>query len=287
MMQVEPDNQMRAGHQRPERISLLIADVDGTLVTHDKVLTPRAQAAVHTLAERGIRVALTSGRPPKGMKMLFEPLRIETPVAGFNGGMFARADLSIIEERLLSGEVARQAAELILKQGLDLWVYSGEDWLVRDDGAPHVAREQWTVKFPPKVTTSFDSALSSAVKLVGVSDDLERVAGAELEAQRVLGDSASAQRSQPYYLDVTHPSANKGFVVQYLSEHLAVSVDEIATIGDMPNDTLMFARSGLAIAMGHSSNEVKQKADLVTTSSGEEGFANAVERFILAGEGDL
>ncbi len=277
---------MRAGHQRPARISLLIADVDGTLVTRDKVLTPRAQAAAHSMAERGIRLALTSGRPPKGMKMLFEPLRIETPVAGFNGGMFAKADLSIIEERLLPGEVARQAAEVILKQGLDLWVYSGEDWLVRDEAAPHVAREQWTVKFPPKVAASFDAALGSAVKLVGVSDDLDRVARVEADVKRALGDHASANRSQPYYLDVTHPSANKGFVVQYLSEHLSVPPEEIATIGDMPNDTLMFDRSGLAISMGHSSDEVKQKADLVTTSSEEEGFANAVERFILAGEGD-
>ena len=72
-------------------ISLLLADVDGTLVTEQKVLTERARAAVMALRERGIRFAITSGRPPRGMAMLIEPLRLDSPIAGFNGGAFVRA----------------------------------------------------------------------------------------------------------------------------------------------------------------------------------------------------
>ena len=69
-------------------ISLLIADVDGTLVTEDKVLTERARAAVHRLHEAGVGFAITSGRPPRGMAMLIEPLALDTPIAGFNGGVY-------------------------------------------------------------------------------------------------------------------------------------------------------------------------------------------------------
>ena len=54
------------------RISLVLADVDGTLVTEEKVLTPRAQNAVSALHDVGIRFAITSGRPPRGMAMLFD-----------------------------------------------------------------------------------------------------------------------------------------------------------------------------------------------------------------------
>ncbi len=92
---------------------------------------------------------------------------------------------------------------------------------------------------------------------------------------------ASAARSQPYYLDVTHPDANKGTVVTTLSKLLSVPADEIATIGDMPNDVLMFRKSGLSIAMGNASQEVQAQADLVTDSYDDEGFAKAIERFIL------
>src|SRR6202043_2139855 len=77
----------------PAKISLLLADVDGTLVTRDKILTERAQAAVRALHEANIRFAITSGRPPRGMAMLIDPLKIGTAVAGFNGGIFVNPDL--------------------------------------------------------------------------------------------------------------------------------------------------------------------------------------------------
>ena len=99
------------------KISFVLADVDGTLVTEDKVLTERAQAAVHRLHDAGIGFAITSGRPPKGMSMLFDPLKLETPIAGFNGGLFVRRDLSIVEQKTLPPDVATQAFDLIRKHG--------------------------------------------------------------------------------------------------------------------------------------------------------------------------
>jgi len=264
------------------KISLLLADVDGTLVTHDKVLTERARRAVHRLYDRGIRFAITSGRPPKGMAMLITPLEITTPIAGFNGGLFVRPDLSVIEERTLSFDVATRALQLIVEHGLDGWVYAGNDWLIRDAKAPHVQREAWTVKFRPTVVGVFaDEFLSRAVKIVGVSDEYPRVGACEADVRRALGARATAARSQPYYLDVTHQDANKGFVLGYLSRVLEIPASEIATIGDQPNDVLMFKRSGLSIAMGNASDEVQRQASVVTDSYDNEGFAKAVERFLL------
>jgi Cof subfamily protein (haloacid dehalogenase superfamily) len=267
--------------RRPGKISLLLADVDGTLVTHNKVLTSRAQRAVRRLREAGIRFAITSGRPPKGMAMLIDPLAIETPIAGFNGGLFVRADLSIIEERTLAPNVAARTIDLICSHGLDVWVYAGNDWLVRDAKAPHVDREAWTVKFPPKVAKGFDGDLGKVVKIVGVSDDHRLVQRCEADVQASLDGRATAARSQPYYLDVTHRDANKGFVADYLSRTLDIPRSEIATIGDQPNDVLMFQRSGFSIAMGNASDEVKRWASATTQSYDDEGFARAVERFIL------
>jgi hydroxymethylpyrimidine pyrophosphatase-like HAD family hydrolase len=144
-----------------------------------------------------------------------------------------------------------------------------------------VAREQWTVKFAPTIVANFNDVLGDAVKIVGVSDDLNLVARCEKDAQNALGTSASAARSQPYYLDVTHPDANKGTVATTLSKLLSVPASEIATIGDMPNDVLMFRKSGLSIAMGNASPDVQAQANLVTASYDDEGFAKAIEQFIL------
>ena len=116
-----------------------------------------------------------------------------------------------------------------------------------------------------------------------MSDDYDVVAAAEAAAHEELGTGVSASRSQPYYLDITHPLANKGCVVQYLAERYALGSDAIATIGDMPNDVLMFAHSGLSIAMGNAHREVQRAARRVTSSNEDDGFAKAVEKFILDG----
>jgi hydroxymethylpyrimidine pyrophosphatase-like HAD family hydrolase len=63
-------------------IRLVLTDVDGTLVTKEKLLTDRAKRAVQSLRDRGIVFAITSGRPPRGMAMLVEPLALDTPIAG-------------------------------------------------------------------------------------------------------------------------------------------------------------------------------------------------------------
>ena len=173
-------------------ISLLLAGVDGTLVTEDKVLTERARAAVHRLHEAGVRFAITSGRPPRGMAMLIEPLALDTPIAGFNGGVYVAPDLSISSERTIAPEAARRAFDLMREQGLDVWVYCGNEWLIRDPAAAHVEREAWTVKFSPTVVDDFADALQRAAKIVGVSDDHELVRRCESDLREALGTSASA-----------------------------------------------------------------------------------------------
>ena len=264
------------------KLSILLADVDGTLVTEQKILTERAVKAVRALRDKGIKFAITSGRPPKGMAMLFGPLALDTPIAGFNGGVLVNPDLSVIEAKTLPPDTTRATIKLILDHGMDAWLYTGEDWFIHNPKAPHVSRETWTVKFDAKVVKEFsEDALDHAVKIVGVSDDLELVAKAEKDAQRQFGDKVSAARSQPYYLDVTHPDANKGSVVTTLSKRLNIPPEEFATIGDMPNDELMFRKSGFSIAMGNASDEVKSHASATTASYNDEGFAVAVEKFLL------
>jgi Cof subfamily protein (haloacid dehalogenase superfamily) len=265
------------------RPRVLLADVDGTLVTKEKELTKETLAAARELQAAGITLAITSGRPPRGMAMLIEPLALSGPIAGFNGGVFVNPDLSVIESHPLDRALAREALDRILKSGLDAWVYTDDEWLIRNKDAPHVAREAWTVKFEARVVPDFtDEHLSHAVKIVGVSDDYDHVARTEQEVRGALGSRASAARSQPYYLDVTHPKANKGEVVRWLARTMAITPAEIATIGDMPNDVLMFKAGGLSIAMGNASKEVQGEADAVTDTNEAEGFAKAVRKFVLA-----
>jgi Cof subfamily protein (haloacid dehalogenase superfamily)/beta-phosphoglucomutase family hydrolase len=260
---------------------MLIADVDGTLVTKDKVLTDRACQAVARLRTAGVLFGITSGRPPRGMAMLTERLQLTTPIAAFNGGMFVTPDLTkVIEQRTVSLAVANDVVDYLDEAGLDVWVYRGVDWFLRDADAFRVARERRTVQFDPTVVKDIRSVLDGAVKIVGVTPDESLVPRVEEELRQRVGSHASAARSSVAYVDVTHPDANKGMVVRLASQHLGIPVEQIAVIGDMPNDVLMFAVAGTSIAMGNASPEVRRTARHVTTSNEEDGFAHAVDWFV-------
>jgi transaldolase len=266
---------------KPGSISAVLTDVDGTLVTKDKVLTQRALEAVKQLRERGIVFTITSGRPPFGMQALVEPLGLTMPMAAFNGGVIVLPDLSVLDERLLPEYLLPALIDTIQAHGLDIFLFRATDWYVRSLEAPRVSREASTVHRAPVVVPNFDGVFSGVVKIVGVSEDHPRVEACEAAVQKQFGTQVSAARSQPHYLDVTHPLANKGVVIERLSKYLKIPIDRIAVLGDQANDVLMFRKSGLSIAMGNASDEVKRQATFVTTSYSDEGFANAVEKFIL------
>jgi len=263
------------------RIRLVLADVDGTLVTPEKRLTERALEAVRKLAEADIAFAVTSGRPPRGMKMLLEPLQLRTPISGFNGGMIVSPDLTSFEIKAIEPSLVGPIVTTLLDRGLDAWIYQWNEWLLRDPKAPHVEREQNNVRFEPIVTNDLTSRIGGVVKIVGVSDDPPTMQAGESELRERFGNRVSVACSQRYYVDVTHPEANKGHVLKRLSIELGIPPEEIATVGDMANDVLMFALSGLSIAMGQSNDDVKRSARRVTKSNRDEGFAEAIERYVL------
>ena len=267
----------------PFKCSAVVSDVDGTLVTDDKILPPSAEAAVAELRANGIGFSMISSRPPRGLRTLIESLGISTPVGGFNGGVLARPDLTVIVEHTLLPAIARRAIQLLDASGAQAWVFSGEDWLVRDPDGPYVGLEQRTVGFQPTVVRDFGLSLNAAAKIVGVSANFELLAKCEHDMQTALDNSACIVRSQLYYLDITHALANKGAAISEIAKLLGVPLAEIAVIGDGGNDVAMFKRSGLSIAMGNAAPEVQRAADLVADSNREEGFAKAIDRFILAG----
>jgi Cof subfamily protein (haloacid dehalogenase superfamily) len=264
-------------------IKLVLSDIDGTLVSKIKLLTPASIEAVAALHQAGIAFAITSGRPPRGMAAISQRLQLTTPIAGFNGGVLNSPDLaSVIECHEFPAEDIVTTLDLLSAHGLDIWVYTRQRWLLRDKFSAHVAHEATTVGFEPEIIDDFTKIdLGHVIKIVGVSDDAPAMRRAVVDARGTLGDHVSATCSQPYYLDITNARANKGAVVDFLSRHLSIPHAQIATIGDSDNDMKMFARSGLSIAMGNANRDVQAAATCVTASNEQDGFAMAMNRFIL------
>ena len=170
------------------KISLVLADVDGTLVTEQKVLTERAQDAVRALHGAGIRFAITSGRPPRGHGHAVRRAHARHADRGLQRRAFRQAAISRSStQKTVPAEIARQAIELIRAAwsrclGLSRQRLAdrqggraarrprGVDRQVRAEGRGGLSARTWT----------------SVAKIVGVSDDLDKVQRCEADAQARL-----------------------------------------------------------------------------------------------------
>ena len=264
-----------------DRISLVISDVDGTLLDDNKQLSPGAPAAIQRLYAAGVRFTIASARPPRMVRDLISRLDVREPFACFNGALIISPDEKVLHKVSMASADAQTVADRILQHGFDLWVWTDTDWYVTNAGGPHVAHHEEEMGRKPALLTHRDIKQFDVLKLVGVSDDYDALAAAEKELERIGLTSISATRSSPYYLDVTAAQANKGAVVLALSDLLHIPTKQIATIGDMITDTLMFRQSGFSIAMGNALPDVKAQATFVTKSNQEDGFSYAMDHFVL------
>ena len=113
---------------------------------------------------------------------------------------------------------------------------------MRDHDGPYVPLEERTIGFRPTVVEDFGPMLDAAAKIVGVSNDFALLAQCERDGRAAFADQACVARSQSYYVDITHPLANKGVALSELAKLLAIPLEEIAVIGDGGNDVAMFER---------------------------------------------
>ena len=261
-------------------IRLLLAEVEGTLLTSSDALTPATRHAVECLRKAHVELAVTSGRPPRALRTLIDTLRLTTPVSGFDGGMLVRPDLSLLEQHVLSDGIARAVIVSMERHGLDVWVYQGDLWLVRHPDVIDVAHEAAAVQLTPEAVDRWDDRVHDAVKIMGLSDDAEAVARCEADLQTHRA-YVSVVRARPTALAVTHPAANTGELVRTLSGRLRIAPDAVAAIGHAPTGVLMFRECGLAIAMGQAGAAVQRRARFITRSNDANGFAYAVETWVL------
>ncbi len=261
-------------------IALVVSDVDGTLVTSDKRLTPATIAAVKRLDAAGIAFTVASARPPVGLASLVGPLNLRLPMGAFNGGTLVGPDLVPLATTLIPEVTARAVVEHLRGAGIDVWIFADGTWTLRDPDAPYVDLERRTLGVDPVVVGDLDPLLASAQKIVGVSRDTDGLARAEARLSDAFGARAGIGRSQPYYLDITPPGVSKGGFVIDIGRRLGIAPANIATLGDAGNDVAMFQASGLSFAMGNAAPEVRAAASAVTAGNDADGFAQAIARIV-------
>ncbi len=262
-------------------MTLVVCDVDGTLVDKRKELTPATVAAVKRLRAAGIGFTLISARPMSGMVPIADALELDLPMGAFNGGIVFRRDGAIDQWAKIEPAVARGVFDVVGDAPVDTWVFADDLWYASTDRGTHVEHERLASNQAPIVCDSFADLLDRADKIVFVSDDEALLRALAGKVQGRFGNEATIVQSQTYYLDVTAKAANKGDGIAALARAIGVPLDRTIAIGDQANDLAMFARAGRAIAMGNATAAVKAQAADITVGNDADGVAYAIDRFIL------
>ena len=263
-------------------ISLVISDIDGTLITSNHEVTEATKVAAAELHERGIALSLASSRPPRSIKPLAEALGLRSGFAAFNGALVVTAGGEVLESSVIPPATTARVKAIADEFGLSVWAYDEAEWWapVQDS---FVEREAHTSGFGPMIQGYAERITRNLNKLTVVGKP-ESVAEAEKRVVTELDGEVSASRSKPRFLDVTAYGMHKGSVVIRLAKLFGVSREHIAVIGDGPNDIEMFKQAGTSIAMGQAVDEVREAATYVTPSNDDEGWAAGIEKYVLGAE---
>ena len=225
-------------------IRLLLCDIDGTLVRHDKSLPEANIAAIKDLTARGIAVSLISARPAAGILPIAAQLGLSGPFGAFNGGTIFNAEGLEEQASEVPAALAAQLLALYADAAVTRWLFATDRWLTSVLANPHTPREVMSSGLQPELARDFTPFLHDADKIVAVCDDPAAMDALEAKARLVVGQIATLVRSQDYYLDCTALAANKGDGVTRLAALYGVPLSEVAVIGDQGNDVAMFRRAG-------------------------------------------
>ena len=262
-------------------LKFVISDVDGTLVNRDKKLTQATIDAVARLQEAGALFTIISARPPSGIAFLVDALHPTGPIAAFNGGTVIAPGGEILERHTLKRSAVEHSFAIATGSGATPWIFAEGRWHILDANNPHVPHEVLASAQKPIVETDMAHLFDEVDKLTWVSDDQELLVGLQGKMRAAFGGIATIGMSQTYYLDLTHPMANKGDGVATLARIASVDLEAVAVLGDQFNDVPMFDRAGIAVAMGQAPEPVKAKATYVSSSNDEDGVAQAIDTILL------
>jgi hypothetical protein len=264
------------------RIRLLALDVDGTLLTSRREISPATRAAIQSVAASGIHVVLASARSPRALRPILAALNVGGYVIAFSGGLICRLSHAptiprgVVTERRISLASARAVVSRALALGLSLGWFVGETWYIQSWDAT-LRQEAEILGIPPITSVPLDSVAEAPHKLQCMIGDSKQA----LELHRLRDElpyDCAGQFSHPTYLEIVPRGVDKATGLQQLGRQLGIDRREMAAMGDGENDIAMLQEVGLGIAMGHAPASVTGAAAWVTASNDEDGVAAAVER---------
>lgn len=266
---------------------LMALDMDGTLLTTDKKISARTEAAIKAAEAKGVKIVLASGRPLLGINRYLEELDLlkgEDYVLSFNGGLVQNTRTGeIVSKVSLKGSDLKYIYKISRELNINIHAFSAKDGLITPKNSQYTEHEA--------ILNGIDMNIKDFNE---IDDDDDIIKVMMIDPQEILDPAIeklpneiykiyNVFKSAPFFLEFTHKEVDKGLGLKKLGEYLGIKREEIIACGDAGNDISMVKYAGLGVAMENAIPEVKEVANFITTSNDEDGIAKVIEKFILNG----
>lgn len=269
---------------------LVAVDLDGTLLSSNRAIAEEDRQALAACIERGVHVAIVTGRRFPAARPYIDELPID-PIVVANSGAIIKAGVNgpLARRRLLSRDIAEAVIEIASRAGIEPVVHDGpnaEGHLILRSaarGLPHIGRYLHQTTPPPIWVPSI--RLERDPVQIGFAASVRAIRELAARIRAEVDDISLARTEYPLeelaLLDVLAVDANKSAALKFLSEHLDVPLSETLAIGDNWNDLDMLETAGLGVVMANAVDGLKSRGFAETKSNDDAGVAHAIHRYVL------
>ena len=266
-------------------IRLIATDVDGTLLNSQLKIPDRNLRAIHAAQEKGITVAISSGRFPENVYVLLQDYGLCCPIIGTNGADVIDEKLNRLSEACIAPDAALYALRELIRLGADYFMFARQAICTSRETRKHHSELSFGDRIRALGFTYYHGP-EEALTLVGLGIAHKIFVCDNVPLNRVreaLGGipGIDLTQSSANNIEVMPQGVDKGIGVRALADALGIPMDQVMTLGDEGNDIPMLRAAGYGIAMANGSAEAKAAAKYVTDTNDECGFAKAIERFAL------
>lgn len=260
---------------------LVAIDMDGTLLDDSKTIPNENIRAIKEASNKGIKIALATGRPLTGIKNYLNVLGLNSPdnfSIIYNGALIQNnTNKKIISQCLLNYDDLMYFHNLSRKFHIHMNVFTKDSCITSKLGKYTTLEAKWS-NIDVKIVDFNNLDKNIEITKVIFADEPELISKIMDNLDDDVYSKYAMARSAPYFLEFFNKEINKGIAVKKYADSLNIHKEEIICIGDAGNDIEMIKFAGLGIAMENAFPEIKNVANYITLSNENAGVAHAIDK---------
>ena len=263
-------------------IKLFVTDIDGTLLPTGGKVSAANVAAVEKMINSGVKVAIATGRMYSAALAVAEQLKFPVPIIAYNGALIKSSDGEILHTHFMDEAIVLQLINFFQERGLHIQSYVDDILYVPERNAGVEYYEE--VIHVKAVEVGWDGLrqrTKGVTKLLSISFDRDELVGAMDAVRKNFGERVEVTHSNVRFGEFMAKGVTKAGAIKILAEKFGVDIADVLAIGDSENDLPMLKAAGVGVAMGNAQENVKAACKFITDTCERDGFAKAVNDYVL------